>query len=127
MAQWAQTIEGDMLFPTNGEGASAITTDPATCAAIKITAVFGMVLGEWTLDTTKGFPWLSIWSQKNPNAFSLKQLFRKTLLGIAVGMERVASIEDLALTYDSALRNLSYALFVRLASGQLVAVPPVSS
>jgi hypothetical protein len=126
-AQWALTTEGDMLFPTNGEGASAITTDPATCAEIKISCVFGLVLGEWTLDTTQGFPWLPIWSQKNPNVYALAALFRATILGISVGMLPVASIEDLSLTYAAAVRNLAYAAWVKLSSGQLVRVPPVSS
>jgi hypothetical protein len=122
-AQWMLTDQGDMYFPTSGSGADAITTDPATCANIKIAAEFGLVKGEWTLDTNVGFPWMSIWGQKNPNVFSLKQLFRKTLFGIKVGMLPVASIEDLNLLYDSALRDTKYNARVKLANGQVVTVP----
>lgn len=112
-----------MLFPLRGSGQAAITTDPATCAQIKIKSVFQMVLGEWSLDVNEGFPWPSIWSQKNPNLFALAQLFRKTLLGIRVGMPPVAAIVDLPLTYDPVTRNLQYGATVKLSSGQIVSVP----
>jgi hypothetical protein len=123
MAQWARTLTGDMLLPTIGSGQSAIVTDPATCAKIKIPSVFQFVKGEWVLDQNLGFPWPTVWSQKNPNLFVLKQLFRKTLLGITVGMPPVVAITDLAMAYASAIRDLKYSTAVRLATGQNVTVP----
>ncbi len=123
MAQWARTVDGDMLLPTIGSGQSAIVTDPATCAKIKIPSVLQFVKGEWVLDQNLGFPWLTVWAQKNPNLFALKQLFRKTLLGVSVGMPAIVQITDLAVIYTSAIRNLLYATSVRLATGQTVNVP----
>jgi hypothetical protein len=124
-------VDGSMLFPTTGStgpnaaqtnGAAAIVTDPALCAQIKIPSVLKFVLGEWILDTSEGFPWRTIWGQKSPDLFSLKQLIRKTLLGITVGMPPIASIVDLATTYDAALRNLLYQTSVKLSTGQIVTV-----
>jgi hypothetical protein len=127
MAQWARDENGFMLFPTAGNGAAAIVTDAATCAEIKIPSVFGLVLGEWILDTTLGFPWRQIWGQKNPNLFGIRQLFRKALLAINVGMPPVASIVDLSTLYDANKRSLAYKASVRLATGQVVTVPPVTA
>lgn len=127
--EWARDGTGQMLFPTNGNGAQALVSNLEDVAAIKIPAVLLFVLGEWKLDESLGFNWPSIWAQKNPIRAVVQAQFRRAILGITVppgATPLVASVDDLAVALNPLTRAFQYSAEVTLANGSQTTITGVT-
>jgi hypothetical protein len=95
-----------LVLPSIGSGVAALVTDPVQSAAIRIQDGLLMVLGNWKLDTSQGFPWQSVQGKKNPALVAISNLFRKAIL--TLGAPVVISVTQLQIVFFSAARDLKY-------------------
>ncbi len=106
MSTWARTASGDMVFPTIGNGAEALVSDPVQSAVLRIQDGLRLWLGNWKLDTRQGFPWPRVLANKNPNLISTANLIKKAVL--LLGTPVVISVDTVQMVFDSARRNLQF-------------------
>ena len=70
-------------------------------------------LGEWKLDTRKGLPFFRDFFVKNPNL----TVARASIANVITSDPGVANLDDLALTFDAATRNLTVRFSTTLIDG----------
>ncbi len=101
-----------MVIPALGKGPTAIVTDPAQCAAIRINDGLQMWLGNWQLDVSQGLPWQQIRGQKRQSLVAIGNLLRKAILDL--GAPTIIKVTQLSIVFATSLRDLGYS-FTALA------------
>lgn len=84
----------------------------------KISARLKFFLGEWFLDLREGVPYFRDVFVKNPDVDLIRSIFRDVLSSVS----DVAAVNQLALTYDDATRELAVEFHVTLVDGSEILV-----
>ncbi len=106
-----ETPEGDWDLSARG---LTLTRDLPTYTAQKLRGRLQFFRGEWFLDQRIGFPWnQSVFSIKNPDLRSIRQLLRRTILSVP----SVENVDRAEASLDAASRVLSLSFAARLNDG----------
>lgn len=79
----------------------------------KIAARLKFFLGEWFLDQRLGVPWIRDAFTQNPDLDIIRSIFRTVILGV----QEVATLDKLNLTFDRASRSLAVEFNATLVAG----------
>jgi hypothetical protein len=100
---------GDLVLPR------VLVSDPASVALQGIRDILGLWQGEFFLDQSAGFPWLSFLGQTNPNTTQIAALLQQAILAAPY----VISVKATS-SFDRALRAFSYNFAAQLNTGEVV-------
>jgi hypothetical protein len=114
MRGWAlDPITGDLMHDSTGRrvdvtGAAGIAQD--------LQCVFKTFLGEWYLDTSKGFPWF----QNHLGQRSSAAQFRRDIEKLALTRPGVVAVVDFDMTSDNQARSIAASFKVECDSGLII-------
>lgn len=114
MSTFVQTDSGDLDVST---GNLVVEQRPEWCVVYELRGRFRLYRGSWWLDQRIGIPYYeSILGRKNPNLRLIEQLFRRVI----ETCPGVKSLDDIALTFDSAARTAVYSFRCTTDTGAVI-------
>lgn len=96
--------------------ARPVLVDGSEAVRQRLAARLRLFLGEWFLDTSKGFPWAEVAQLRSID------LLRQRLIAWAVGTLGVARVLSVALEVDESLRKVTGTMRVQTDSGDSAAL-----